>query len=291
MNYLQQISSILGELTGMNKENIYLILVSVIASFVIKILKEAFRRYYMCFVDNQKLRYTKNQKISIAFNMINIFILFVIWEDHLTNFLTIISFISAGATIALREVIFNLFAGIYINIKKPFSVEDRIEVNGIKGDVININSISFEILEIGGSNNGEQSTGVIINFPNSVALTTNIKNYVKEFKYIWNETTVKIDLDSDLKKSKAVLYKIINNVETIKKIPKKMENQIDNISLDYRIYFNKLDPIIYTKVVDNHIELYIRYLVHPKKKRMIEDEIWTKILQAYKNKEILLCKD
>ena len=70
-----------------------------------------------------------------------------------------------------------------------------------------------------------------------------------------------------------------------------MKNQINSISSDYRIYYNKYDPIIYTNVLDNHIELTIRYLVHPKKARYVESTIWNNILTSYQNGEITLLKN
>ena len=65
-----------------------------------------------------------------------------------------------------------------------------------------------------------------------------------------------------------------------------MDRAIHNASMEYRIYYNHLEPIIYTKVVDSHIELTARFLVHPKKSRIVEDDIWTKILQKYKKNKI-----
>ena len=56
-----------------------------------------------------------------------------------------------------------------------------------------------------------------------------------------------------------------------------MKNQIKNISNEYRIYYNKYDPIIYTKLVEDHVELTVRYLMHPKKSRYVESVIWNKI--------------
>ena len=65
-----------------------------------------------------------------------------------------------------------------------------------------------------------------------------------------------------------------------------MENQINNAITDYRIFYNKLKPIIYTKVVDDHIELSVRYLVHPKKARNVESDIWNKILASKEKIEL-----
>ena len=57
-----------------------------------------------------------------------------IWSINLSNIVTLITFISAAFTIALRDIIFNFFCGMYISIKRPFSVEDRIEFDDIKID-------------------------------------------------------------------------------------------------------------------------------------------------------------
>ena len=44
--------------------------------------------------------------------------------------------------------------------------------------------------------------------------------------------------------------------------------------------------MIYTKIVDNHVELTVRYLIHPKKARFVESVIWNKIYLAYKDEKI-----
>ena len=147
------------------------------------------------------------------------------------------------------------------------------------------------MLEVNNENFIGQSTGVITHIPNSAIFKYPLRNYNKAFKYIWNELTVKIPLDSDIAKTKGIIYKIVNSNEIIKSIPAKMKNQIKNISSEYRIYYNQYDPIIYTQVVDSHIELTVRYLVHPKKARYVNSTIWSNILTEYQNSEIDLYKD
>ncbi len=67
-----------------------------------------------------------------------------------------------------------------------------------------------------------------------------------------------------------------------------MKKEIRNADIDYRIYYNHLEPIIYTKVNENHIELNLRFLSHPKKTRIIEDYFWTELLKKYKENKIEL---
>ena len=176
-------------------------------------------------------------------------------------------------------------------LTKIVSTHGVIEINGIIGDVINIKMMNFEILEINPNQKRGQSTGIVISFPNTEIFREPLKNYSKAFKYIWDEIVIRIPLDADITKTKKILYKIVNSNEIIKAIPTKMKNQLSNIHTDYRIYFNQYEPIIYTEVIENHIELQIRYLIHPKKARYVASTIWTKIIDAYKKNEIEIYKD
>ena len=282
MKYIEKISKLF------NIDEIYigLILKTIIIIFLILVVEKIGIRIIKRTRDSKKeYNYTKKYKLIIILSAI-----IIVWGKYIKNFLTLISLVSAAFTIAIRDLIFNFFCGIYIKIVKPFVVEDRIEINGYKGDVVNINTMNFEILEVSNADTTGQSTGIIIHLPNSIIFNYPLKNYNKAFKYIWDEITIRIPLDYDVNKAKKVLYKIVNSNEIIKKIPPKLKKQINNVSNSYRIYYNQYDPIIYTKINEDHIELQIRYLIHPKKARYVESIISSDILLAYKNGEIEIYK-
>ena len=230
------------------------------------------------------------QTYLIIINILEVFCFIFVWDDYIKSLMTLISVISAAMTIALRDIIYNFFSGIYIKVKKPFKVEDRIQIDDLKGDVMNISGLDFEVLEISTEEANGQSTGVVVSIPNSYVFTKPIKNITKGFKYIWDEITIKVELDCDLAVNKQEIYKIVNGIETIKSIPKKMKNEVESLNNSNRIYFNQYDPIIYTKIVDSHVELTVRYLMHPKKARYIESVIWNKIYSSYKEGKINLFK-
>ncbi len=285
MKYIEKISKLF------NIDEIYigLILKTIIIIFLILVVEKIGIRIIKRTRDSKKeYNYTKKYKLIIRIIILSAII--IVWGKYIKNFLTLISLVSAAFTIAIRDLIFNFFCGIYIKIVKPFVVEDRIEINGYKGDVVNINTMNFEILEVSNADTTGQSTGIIIHLPNSIIFNYPLKNYNKAFKYIWDEITIRIPLDYDVNKAKKVLYKIVNSNEIIKKIPPKLKKQINNISNSYRIYYNQYEPIIYTKINEDHIELQIRYLIHPKKARYVESIISSDILLAYKNGEIEIYK-
>ena len=285
MKYIEKIS----KLFNIDERYIGLILKTIIIIFLILVVEKIGIRIIKRTRDSKKeYNYTKKYKLIIRIIILSAII--IVWGKYIKNFLTLISLVSAAFTIAIRDLIFNFFCGIYIKIVKPFIVEDRIEINGYKGDVVNINTMNFEILEVSNVDTTGQSTGIIIHLPNSIIFNYPLKNYNKAFKYIWDEITIRIPLDYDVNKAKKVLYKIVNSNEIIKKIPPKLKKQINNVSNSYRIYYNQYDPIIYTKINEDHIELQIRYLIHPKKARYVESIISSDILLAYKNGEIEIYK-
>ncbi len=284
MEFFDRFCKYLSDLTTINETYISLILSTTIVILIFSFAKKMGRKTIQKKIEGRK-EYLINQTIQIILNVLEVVFLLFIWNEYIQSLMTLISVTSAAMTIALRELILNFFCGIYIKMKKPFQVEDRIEVKGIRGDVMNISSLNFEVLEISTKDDHGQSTGVIVTFPNSVVFSEPVRNLNKGFKYVWDELTVKVTMDSDLVKNKQELYKIVNNIEIIKNIPKKMKAQINDINTTNRVYFNKYDPTIYTKIVGDHIELTIRYLMHPKKGRYVESVIWNKILEKYKEGE------
>lgn len=285
MILIKDLCEYLSKITSIDALYLYLVLSTTIAVLLFWALRKAGTIIFRKKLSGRK-EYWVNQIYKMVLNVVEVLVLLFIWDNYISDLMTLISVLSAAMTIALRELILNFFCGIYIQVKKPFKVEDRIEVDGIKGDVMSISSLDFEILEISNKDDRGQSTGVVITFPNSVVFSKPIKNITKGFKYIWDELTVKVKLDCDLSSNKQTLYKIVNELEVVKSIPKKMKEQITSINNNNRIYFNQYDPIIYTKLVDGHVELTIRYLMHPKKSRFVESVIWNKIYLAYKEGKI-----
>lgn len=283
MNILNKLS----DLTSIDNKYWILIFKTLVFFIIFDLIKRILIRLFKRIKDSKKeYEYTQKLKLVISFMKLGIFVL--IWAKYLKGFITIISFISAGFTIALRDIILNWFAGIYIKTIKPFNVEDRIEINNYKGDVVNINTLNFELLEVDNTDFMGQSTGVITHVPNSTIFSYPLRNYDKAFKYVWNEIVVNVPLDFNIEKVRKTLYRIVNKNDVIDKVPDTVKRDIQDISTDYRIYYTEYKPVIYCKVVGDYVEYTLRYLVDPRKSRYVHSSIWKHILIAHQKGEITL---
>lgn len=283
MNFINYISNLLS----IDSKYILLIIKTIIIFIVLDIIKRIMIKILKK-IKNSKKEYLYTQKLKITINIFKILFLIFIWSSKLNNLLTLITVISGAITISLRDFIFNFFAGVYIKITKPFNIEDRIEVNNYKGDVVNLNTLNFELLEVDNIDFTGQSTGIITHVPNSVIFTHPVRNYNKAFDFIWNEIKINIPLDADIEKIRKKILSIVNKNDVIKANPETFKKQVNDVSTDYRIYFNQYEPTIYMKIIGDYVEYTVRYSVDPKHARYVNSSIWKHILKAYQDGEIEL---
>ena len=155
LKVLEELSEYISRDIGLEKQYVYLTILTIFAILFFDIAKFVIRKIYSALPVSDKKKYYRNRKIKITLIVICWLVVVLIWKEQIKSLITLISFVSAAVTIALREIIFNFFPGLYINAKKIFEIEDRIEIKGIKGDVITMHSLGFEMLEIADGNEYE----------------------------------------------------------------------------------------------------------------------------------------
>ena len=186
MKYVDKINKIISSVTGMEGPYANLIIDTLLIIIFVKIVQKVSYFFFSKIFKKNKTRFNFRKKVSFVCNIFLVFIIIIIWEDFLLKFITLFSFVTAAIAYSLRDTIINFFAGIYIRLAKPFQVEDRIMICNHIGDVVNISNLSFEVLEV--NSDTFQSTGSIVHIPNSKVISEPLINYVKVFKYVWNET-------------------------------------------------------------------------------------------------------
>lgn len=248
------------------------VVVLLIVFFLVKLAVNIINKYQHDVKKRYKwLRLTKR----IAF-VLFLFIVVNIWILNYNSLGTFLGLASAGIAIALKDLLTNLAGWLFIIWRKPFELSDRIEVDNIKGDIIDIRVFQFTVIEIENWVQADQSTGRVVHIPNSTVFKNPISNYTVGFNQIWDEIQVMVTFESDWQKAKGVLHKIVKHTAVIDK--EKLRKDIKDASNRYLIYYDKITPAIYTSVLASGINFSIRYLTDVKKRRNIQHNLWEKIL-------------
>lgn len=230
-------------------------------------------------VSDLKDRYYWATAINYISNGIFLISLIIVWFSEFRSIATVIGLVSAGLTIALKDLVINFAGWLFIVIRKPFGIGDRVEVGLYKGDVIDIRLFQFTINEIGNWVDADQSTGRIVHIPNGKVFTEPQANFTQGFSHIWNEIGVLVTFESDWQKAKEILKEIVNDHAA--HLTRAAEQRLIDASRQYMILYNRLTPIVYTSVKENGVMLTMRYLITPRRRRTSEQSIWEDVLKQF----------
>ncbi|MFQ5703748.1 MAG: mechanosensitive ion channel family protein [Gemmatimonadales bacterium] len=230
-------------------------------------------------VDDARTLYRWQKTTRYTTVAIGILMIGALWSEVVQSLGTFFGLLSAGLAIALKDIVVNFAAWLFILWRRPFEVGDRIQIGEHAGDVIDQRIFQFTLLEIGNWVDADQSTGRIIHVPNGKILTDVLANYSKGFRYIWNEIPVLVTFESNWEKAKELLDGIVNR--HCEHITKQAEARLREVAHRFLIFYSSLTPIVYTSVPDSGVLLTLRYLCDPRKRRSTTAAIWEDILREF----------
>ncbi|MCY7291544.1 MAG: mechanosensitive ion channel family protein [Ferruginibacter sp.] len=225
-------------------------------------------------------------RIADLFAFVTIFtiilsLLFANWYAALVSF----GIMSLILGFALQNPITSFFAWIYILIRKPYEVGDRIKIGNVYGDVISVSYIDTTLWEFNGDYlSGDHPSGRIIRFVNSKVFNEYVYNYSWPlFPFIWNEMKLFVSYDSDLKFTGEIIRQIVEKevgeamVRRVKRFKKILsDTPVDELEVSEY-------PSVIMRAHDNMwIEVIVRYLVEPKNTGRIKKKLFESLMEELK---------
>lgn len=159
-----------------------------VGAFLIDSLSDAVSRYNL----HRVLRLVAGAAIAL----IVVSVLFANWYTAAVSF----GVLSLVVGLAVQTPFTSLLGWVYILVRAPYRVGDRIRIGEATGDVIDVGYLDTTLWEVGGQYlSTDHPSGRVIRFPNSDVLSKAVFNYSWPlFPYLWNEVTFQIAYDSDL---------------------------------------------------------------------------------------------
>jgi small-conductance mechanosensitive channel len=216
---------------------------------------------------------------ALAIAVIVISVIFVNWYAALAAF-------GIGSIIiglAVQTPMKSFIAWIYILVRQPFRVGDRIQIGDATGDVIDVGYLDTTLWEFGGKYiSGDHPSGRLIKFPNEKVLDEIIYNYSWPlFPYIWNEIKFYVAFNADLEFIASTMQKIteeelgaemIERVQTFRDLLAR--TPVDELEVRER-------PRVIFRVSENTwLEAIVRYLVPPREAGRVKTRLIKKLLAA-----------
>lgn len=239
--------------------------------------------YGLARIEDASTRFTLQRvmrlAVGLAITVVVVSIIFVNWYAAIAAF-------GVGSIIiglAVQTPMKSFIAWIYILVRQPFRVGDRIKIADATGDVIDVGYLDTTLWEFGGQYlSTDHPSGRLIKFPNEKVLDELVYNYSWPlFPYIWNEVKFQVAFNADLEFIATTMQKITEE-ELGQEMIKRVQTYRDVLA---RTPVDELDvhehPRVIFRVGENTwLEAIVRYLVAPREAGRVKTRLIKKLLAA-----------
>jgi len=234
---------------------------------LIVILRRALKRQ----IPDTSLRYKSQKGIEILGYILIVLLSISFFTGSIKDFGLAIGLLTAGITITLQELILSIAGSFYIFLVRVYKPGDRIEISGIKGDVIDIDSIYTTMMEIGEWVSSDNYSGRIVKLSNAFVFKGPVYNYSRDFPFVWDEFTIPIRYGSDMELAKTIFIEVAS--EELSKYVEESITKWQEVVSKYYIEDAQVEPTLAISLNDNWTSFNLRYIVDYKKRRVTKHRL------------------
>ncbi len=243
---------------------------------IILLIAKALQKSFLSRIKDTDNRYRAKKFSNFISYFLIVVLLTVVFNDKLGGLTVALGVAGAGIAFALQEVIASFAGWMAIMFGGFYKTGDRVQLGGIKGDVMDIGILRTTIMETGQWVDGDQYNGRIVLIANSFVFKEPVFNYSGDFPFLWDELKVPIQFGSDYALTNELLLEVGREIAgdlSLRSREKWMALQIK-----YRLEEAVTEPMVFVVVNDNWVEYTLRYVVGYKKRRLTKTELFSKIL-------------
>ena len=130
--------------------------------------------------------------------VLGVFAILGIWGTKIAGFALSLAALAGAILLVSKELLMCLLGYVLLTLSRPFRIGDYIEIGGNTGRVIDINAFSTTLAETGGVH---QLTGKTLSFPNSLVLSTAVRNVSATGYFMVNLYRLVVPVDMDIERA------------------------------------------------------------------------------------------
>lgn len=216
-------------------------------------------------------------------------LLLSIWFDDPARLATFMGLVGAGLAFAMQQAVLSMAGFFVIVFGKIFDLGHRIEMGGVRGDVLDIGLFKTTVMEMGVPHSlfpephhwvaARQYTGRVVTIANAAVFKQPIYNYTANFDLLWEEIRVPVRYGADLAIADRVVLAAARRHTGA--VVDGARSQLRRMRERFLVEDEDLEPRLYLRLTDNWMELTVRFLVSTHGVREIKDAIFREIHEKF----------
>lgn len=228
------------------------------------------------YVRDPDVRYRARKGLTFLGYLAAFLFLTVVFRNQLGGLTVAFGVAGAGIAFALQEVITSVAGWVAIAFGGFYRTGDRVQLGGIRGDVIDIGLLRTTLMECGEWVEADLYTGRIVRIANSFVFKEPVFNYSADFPFIWDELKLPVKYGTDHRLAREILLRVAR--EIVGQYSDEAGIAWRDVARRYVIEEASIQPAVTMTANDNWIELTLRYIVDYRGRRATKDRLFARLL-------------
>ena len=180
---------------------------------------------------------------------------------------TFLGLATAGITVAMKDFIVGFFGWFVLMGKNGLRVGDWVEINGVAGEVVEINLLRTVLLETGNWTDTGHPTGRKVAFVNSYAIEGHFFNFTTSGQWMWDELQITVPPNQDP-------YPLLDAIQ--KTVTKETETNAaaaekewKNAASNYKVSSVSAAPTVNLRPTSAGVDVHVRYIARAQERSAI----------------------
>jgi small-conductance mechanosensitive channel len=196
---------------------------------------------------------------------------------------TFLGLATAGITVAMKDFIVAFFGWFVLMGKNGLRVGDLVEINGVAGEVVEINLLRTVLLETGNWADSGHPTGRKVAFVNGYAIEGHFFNFTTSGQWLWDELTITVPPNQDP-------YPLLDAIQ--KTVAKETETNVhaaekewQNAASNYKVSSVSAAPTVNLRPTSSGVEVHVRYIARAQERSAIRTRLNQALVELLHHRE------
>ncbi|HKD54302.1 MAG TPA: mechanosensitive ion channel domain-containing protein [Steroidobacteraceae bacterium] len=227
-------------------------------------------------IDRRQLA-TLRSVIGVALQIVGVTIILLMLVGLPGQLGTMLGIIGAGLTVALKDFIVAFIGWFVLMGRNGIRVGDWVEINGVSGEVVEINMFHTVLLETGNWTDAGHPTGRRVTFTNSFAISGHYFNFSTTGQWLWDELSVMVPYGRDPHKVADAIQKEVT--EATAKDAAQAEHEWRRASRGQRGVGFTAQPGIAVRPATGGVEVAVRYVTRASERLALRARLYQSAVQ------------
>jgi small-conductance mechanosensitive channel len=222
--------------------------------------------------------------VRFAVQAVGVLLIFFVIFGAPSQTPTILGLAGAGLTVAMKDFIVAFFGWFMLMGRNGIRVGDWVEINGVVGEVVEINLLRTVLLETGNWADTGHPTGRKVAFVNSFAIEGHFFNFSTSGQWLWDEIEIMVPSDQDPYPIIEALQSMV--AEETEANAHAAEEEWKRATRSHHAQSDSAKPAINLRPTTAGVEVHVRYITRAHERYAMRTRLYKSLVELLRRKPV-----